>query len=205
MGNNSYWQVAGLNMSHFASFALVVLVSLQLVTSAPFFDLKLPFLEIRREGKGIDDGYGAPEDGYGVPEDGYGVPEDSYGAPQDTYEEPKPSYSPTVSPCGYKPTTTTTTEAPQYGAPRHQKPVFPDIFGIIGDILKPKQENNNTPYDCLSAPEEGYGVPQATAYEAPTQESNYEAPQADSYEAPQAASYEAPQADSYEAPEAPSY
>merc|ERR1712150_443345 len=186
MGNNSYWQVAGLNMSHLASFALVVLVSLQLVTSAPFFDLKLPFLEIRREGKGIDEGYG--------------VPEDSYGAPQDTYEEPKPSYSTTVSPCGYKPTTTTTTEAPQYGAPRHQKPVFPDIFGIIGDILKPKQENNNTPYDCLSAPEEGYGVPQATAYEAPTQESNYEAPQADAYEAPQTDSYEAPQTDAYEAP-----
>ena len=127
-----------------------MLVSLQLVTSAPFFDLKLPFLEVRREGKNIDDGYGAPSDGYGVP--------DGYGAPQDTYEESKPSYSTTVSPCGYKPTTTTTTttEAPQYGAPRHQAPVFPDIFGIIGekigDILKPKQENNNTPYDCLSAP-----------------------------------------------------
>merc|ERR1712172_59080 len=200
MGNNSYWQVTGLNMSHFASFSLVVLVSLQLAASAPFFDLKLPFLEVRREGKNIDDGYGAPSDGYGVPEDGYG-------APEDTYEEPKPSYSTTVSPCGYKPTTTT--EAPQYGAPRHQKPVFPDIFGIIGekigDILKPKQENNNTPYDCLSAPEEGYGVPQATAYEAPTQESTYEAPQADSYEAPQADSYEAPQADSYEAPQADSY
>merc|ERR1712223_933246 len=192
---NSYWQVAGLNMSHFASFALVVLVSLQLVTSAPFFDLKLPFLEVRREGKNIADGYGVPEDGYG--------------APQDTYEEPKPTYSTTVSPCGYKPTTTTTTEAPQYGAPRHQAPVFPDIFGIIGekigDILKPKQENNNTPYDCLSAPEEGYGVPQATAYEAPTQESNYEAPQADAYEAPQTDAYEAPQTDSYEAPKAPSY
>merc|ERR1712141_18387 len=102
---------------------------------------------------------------------------------------------------------------PQCGAPRHQKPVFPDIFGIIGDILKPKQENNNTPYDCLSAPEEGYGVPQATAYEAPTQESSYEAPQTDAYEAPQtdsyeapkAASYEAPQTDSYEAPQADSY
>merc|ERR1739849_31228 len=188
MGNNSYWQVADLNMSHFASFSLVVLVSLQLVTSAPFFEIKLPFLELRREGKSIDDGYGAPEDGYGAP------------APADTYEEPKPSYSTTVSPCGYQPTTTTT--APQYGAPRQQKPLFPDIFGIIGekigDILKPKQENNNTPYDCLSAPEEGYGVPQATAYEAPTQESNYEAPQTDSYEAPQAASYEAPQTDSYE-------
>merc|ERR1711993_92336 len=93
--------------------------------------------------------------------------------------------------------------------PKPQKPVFPDIFGIIGekigDILKPKQENNNTPYDCLSAPEEGYGVPQATAYEAPTQESNYEAPQAESYEAPQTDSYEAPQADSYEAPKADSY
>merc|ERR1712172_39435 len=152
---NSYWQVTGLNMSHFASFSLVVLVSLQLAASAPFFDLKLPFLDVRREGKNIDDGYGAPSDGYGGPEDGY-------------------------------------------GAPGHQKPVFPDIFGIIGekigDILKPKQENNNTPYDCLSAPEEGYGVPQATAYEAPTQESTYEAPQADSYEAPQADSYEAPQA-----------
>merc|ERR1711922_14250 len=158
-------------------------------------ELKFPFLEIRREGKNLDDGYGAP---------------------QDTYEEPKPSYSTTVSPCGYKPTTTTTTEAPQYGAPRQQNPVFPDIFGFIGDkigdvgdrigdILKPKHENNNTPYDCLSAPEEGYGVPQATAYEAPTQESNYEAPQADSYEAPQADTYEAPQADSYEAPHADSY
>merc|ERR1712203_612302 len=177
---------------------LFVLVSLQLAASAPFFDLKLPFLEVRREGKDLDDGYG-------VPEDGYGVPEDSYGAPQDTYEEPKPSYSTTVSPCGYKPTTTTTTEAPQYGAPRHQKPLIPDIFGIIGDILKPKEENNNTPYDCLSAPEEGYGVPQATAYEAPTQESNYEAPQAEAYEAPQADSYEAPQADSYEVPQTKAY
>merc|ERR1712001_577883 len=201
MGNNSYWQVAGLNMSHFASFALVVLVSLQLVTSAPFFDLKLPFLEIRREGKSIDDGYGAPEDGYGGPQDGYG-------APEETYEEPKPSYSTTVAPCGYKPTTTTTTAAPQYGAPRDQGPVFPDIFGFIGNIvedIKSKHENNPTPYDCLSAPEEGYGVPQATAYEAPTQESNYEAPQADSDEAPQADSYGAPQADSYEAPQADSY
>merc|ERR1711953_1113479 len=194
--------LAGRNMSHFTGLALVVLVSLHLVASAPFLELKLPFLEIRREGKNLDDGYGAPEDGYGVPEEGYG-------APQDTYEEPKPSYSTTVSPCGYKPTTTTTTEAPQYGAPRHQKPVFPDIFGIIGekigDILKPKHENNNTPYDCLSAPEEGYGVPQATAYEAPAQESNYEAPQVDSYEAPQVDSYEAPQTDSYEAPESNSY
>merc|ERR1711981_956011 len=110
-------------------------------------------------------------------------------------------------------TTTTTTEAPQYGAPRHQKPVFPDIFGVIGDLLKPKHDiigdilnkHENTPHDCLSAPEEGYGVPQATAYEAPTQESNYEAPQADSYEAPQTDAYEAPQADAYEAPDAPSY
>merc|ERR1711981_982005 len=183
---NSYWQVAGLNMSHLASFALVVLVSLQLVTSAPFLEIKLPFLELRREGKNVDDGYGAPDDGYGVPEAGYG-------APQDTYEEPKPSYS--------------TTESPQYGAPRHQKPVFPDIFGVIGDLLKPKHDiigdilnkHENTPYDCLSALEEGYGVPQATAYEAPTQESNYEAPQADAYEAPQTDAYEAPQADSYEA------
>merc|ERR1712141_795131 len=133
-------------------FALVVLASLQLATSAPFLDIKLPFLEIRREGKDIDDGYGAPQDSYGVPED-------SYGAPQDTYEEPKPSYSTTVAPCGYKPTTTTTTEAPQYGAPRQQAPVFPDIFGIIGDILKPIHEKHNTPDDCLSAPEEGYGVP----------------------------------------------
>merc|ERR1711981_654298 len=118
---NSYWQVAGLNMSHLASFALVVLVSLQLVTSAPFLEIKLPFLELRREGKNVDDGYGAPDDGYG---------------------EPKPSYSTTVFPCGYKPTTTTTTttEAPQYGAPRHQKPVFPDIFGVIGDLLKPKHD-----------------------------------------------------------------
>merc|ERR1712172_101381 len=125
-----------------------------------------------------------------------GVPEEGYGAPQDSYEEPKPSYSSTtVSPCGYKPITTTTTEAPQYGAPRHQKPLFPDIFGIIGDILKPKPENNNTPYDCLSAPEEGYGVPQATSYEAP-QAASYEAPQTDSYEAPEANSYEAPEANS---------
>merc|ERR1711874_836277 len=190
--------LAGLNMSHFPTFALVVLASLQLATAAPFLDIKLPFLEIRREGKDIDDGYGAPQDSYGVPED-------SYGAPQDTYEEPKPSYSTTVAPCGYKPTTTTTTEAPQYGAPRQQAPVFPDIFGIIGDILKPIHEKHNTPDDCLSAPEEGYGVPQATAYEAPTQESNYEAPQAESYEAPKADSYEAPQADSYEAPQADSY
>merc|ERR1711874_332126 len=156
--------LAGLNMSHFPTFALVVLASLQLATAAPFLDIKLPFLEIRREGKDIDD---------------------AYGAPQDTYEEPKPSYSTTVAPCGYKPTTTTTTEAPQYGAPRQQAPVFPDIFGIIGDILKPIHEKHNTPDGCLSAPEEGYGVPQATAYEAPTQESNYEAPQAESYEAPQ--------------------
>merc|ERR1712141_854838 len=114
------------------TFALVVLASLQLATSAPFLDIKLPFLEIRREGKDIDDGYGAPQDGYGVPEE-------SYGAPQETYEEPKPSYSTTVSPCGYKPTTTTTTttttEAPQYGAPRQQNPVFPDIFGFIGDKI----------------------------------------------------------------------
>merc|ERR1712152_21306 len=100
---------------------------------------------------------------------------------------------------------TTTTWAPQYGAPRQQAPVFPDTFGIIGDILKPIHEKHNTPDDCLSAPEEGYGVPQATAYEAPTQESNYEAPQAESYEAPKAASYEAPQTDSYEAPQADSY
>merc|ERR1712203_1054024 len=187
---------------------LFVLVSLQLAASAPFFDLKLPFLEVRREGKDLDDGYGAPEEGYGVPED-------SYGAPQDTYEEPKPSYSSTtVAPCGYKPTTTTTTttEAPQYGAPRQEQPLFPDIFGIIGDkigdiggkigdILNKHENNNNTPYDCMSAPEEGYGVPQATAYEAPAQESNYEAPQVDSYEAPQVDYYEAPQTDSYEAPE----
>merc|ERR1711971_337791 len=185
----SYWQVSRNNMSTLPSFTLVVLVSLQLAASAPFFDLKLPFLEVRREGKNIEDSYGAPEEGYGVPEEGYG-------APQDSYEEPKPSYSSTtVSPCGYKPTTTTTTEAPQYGAPRHQKPLFPDIFGIIGDILKPKPENNNTPYDCLSAPEEGYGVPQATSYEAP-QAASYEAPQTDSYEAPEANSYEAPEANS---------
>merc|ERR1712018_667859 len=190
--------LAGRIMSHFTGLALVVLASLQLAASAPFLELKLPFLEIRREGKSIDDGYGAPEEGYGVPED-------SYGAPKDTYEEPKPSYSTTVAPCGYKPTTTTTTEAPQYGAPRNQKPVSPDIFGIIGDILKPKHENHNTPYDCLSAPEEGYGVPQATAYEAPTQESNYEAPEADAYEAPQTDAYEAPQTDSYEAPQTDTY
>merc|ERR1712226_857145 len=205
--------MGGLNMSHFQTFALVVLVSLQLAASAPFFDLKLPFLEVRREGKDLDDGYGAPEEGYGVPEDSYGVP-------QDTYEEPKPSYSSTtVAPCGYKPTTTTTTtttEAPQYGAPRQQQPLFPDIFGIIGDkigdILNKHENNNNTPYDCLSAPEEGYGVPQATDYEAPQVDSyeapqvdSYEAPQTDSYEAPESNSYEAPQTDCYEAPQADSY
>merc|ERR1719242_631690 len=124
-------------MLRFATFALVVVVSFQLSSSAPFLNIIHDILnpQQRRSGKAIDDGYGVPEDSYGVPEESYGVPEDSYGVPEDnygvpekdTYEAPKPQYSSTPRPC-----TTTTTAAPSYGAPREQQPAFPDILGFIG-------------------------------------------------------------------------
>merc|ERR1711936_1217989 len=174
---------------------LVVVVSLELTASAPFLDF-LPKFQLRREGKEINDGYGAP-----------------------AYSPPKPSYSP----CSYRTTpttatTTTTTPSPSYGAPApaygapepsygaprtEDRPAFPDILGFIGDIagniLNKHNKNNNNEnvnqYDCLEAPlDDGYGVPQA----AP-EESSYEAPQSDTYEAPQSDTYEAPQSDTYKA------
>merc|ERR1719422_2848056 len=164
-------------MYRLATFALVVVLSFQLSSSAPFLNIIQDILnpQQRRSGKAIDDGYGVPKDSYGVPEDSYGVPE------TDSYEAPKPQYSSTARPC-----TTTTTAAPSCGAPREQQPAFPDILGFIGNILN---KHNNNQYDCV--PDDGYGVPSSSAYEVP-QSSSYEAPQESSYQAPEVETYEAP-------------
>merc|ERR1711963_614330 len=98
---------------------------------SPFLlDLLAPHVQVsRREGKQVNDGYGVPDDTYGAP----------VSSTVSSYEAPKYSSS-TVPPCSYQAPTTTTTPPPSYGAPgRHQEqPVFPDILGFIGGILKKK-------------------------------------------------------------------
>merc|ERR1719384_1469494 len=208
-------------MYRLATFALVVVLSFQLSSSAPFLNIIQDILnpQQRRSGKAIDDGYGVPKDSYGVPEDSYGVPEDSYGVPEDGYGAPKPSYSTTTTtlpPCSYEApttTTTTTTAAPSYGAPAQQQKAFPDILGFIGGIgdtiggiiEKHKPQPEAGQYGCLSPPvDTAYGAPESQAYEAP-QADTYEAPQADTNEAPQADTYEAPKVETYEAPKVETY
>merc|ERR1719499_2496456 len=169
-------------MVHIYTSASLLVILLEATSSAPapfLLDLFAPRVSIsRREGKKLSDGYGVPEDTYGAPE--------VSSAP--SYEAP-----------------TTTTPAPSYGAPRDQhQPLFPDILGFIGGILKPKHQEPQS-YGCLSAPvDSGYGVPQDTRYHAPQSES-YEAPESQSYEAPETQSYEAPEPQSYDAPEPQSY
>merc|ERR1712209_137276 len=169
--------------------------------SAPFLLDLFNHGNIRREGKEISDGYGVPADGYGVPEDSYGVPEDSYGAPEVS--------TTTLPPCSgvsYQPTTS----APAYGAPQQQQqPAFPDILGIIGNILKPKQQpatiSSSYEAGCLSPPsDDSYQAPESDAYQAPESDA-YQAPESSSYEAPQVETYEAPESESYQAPETIAY
>ena len=162
--------------------------------SAPFLLDLFNHGNIRREGKEISDGYGVPEDSYGVPEDGYGAPEVS---------------TTTLPPCSgvsYQPTTTS---APAYGAPQQQQPAFPDILGIIGNILKPKQQpatiSSSYEAGCLSPPsDDSYQAPESDSYQAPESDA-YQAPESDAYQAPESSSYEAPQVETYEAPESESY
>merc|ERR1711976_618556 len=179
--------LAGLIMVHI-SYTSVSLFLLSLESSlshpapSPFLlDLLAPHVQVsRRESKQVNDGYGVPDDTYGAPDDTYGAPVSSTVS---SYEAPKYSSS-TVPPCSYQAPTTTTTPPPSYGAPgRHQEqPVFPDILGFIGGILKPKNQESHG-YGCLSAPvEDGYGVPQETSYAAP---------ETDAYEAPEKVSYDA--------------
>merc|ERR1712106_839380 len=156
----------------------------------------------RRNGKSVSN------DGYGVPpvNDGYGAPEvkDEYGAPEistsSTYEAPNaPSYTTTIAPCSYKAPTTT---APSYDAPAPKKHIFGDIFGFIGNLIKPKKQETSS-NNCLTAPQDSsYGAPQDTSYSAP-EESSYNAPEESNYSAPETPVYNAPEEGSatYEAPE----
>jgi len=185
-------------MVHISSIATVLFISCKTSMSAPFLLDLFNHGNIRREGKEISDGYGVPEDSYGVPEDSYGVPEDSYGAPEVS--------TTTLPPCSgvsYQPTTTS---APAYGAPQQQQqPAFPDILGIIGNILKPKQQpatiSSSYEAGCLSPPaNDAYQAPESDAYQAPESDS-YQAPESDSYQAPESDSYQAPESESYQAPD----
>merc|ERR1719493_262235 len=115
-------------MVHIYTSAALLVILLEATSSAPapfLLDLFAPRVTIsRREGKKLSDGYGVPEDTYGAPE--------VSSAP--SYEAP----------------TTTTTPAASYGAPRGQhQPLFPDILGFIGGILKPKHQEPQS-YGCLS-------------------------------------------------------
>merc|ERR1719499_2959174 len=183
-------------MVHIYTSASLLVILLEATSSAPapfLLDLFAPRVSIsRREGKKLSDGYGVPKDTYGAPEVSSAP---SYEAPTTT----------TVAPCSYEAPTTTTTPAPSYGAPRDQhQPLFPDILGFIGGILKPKHQEPQS-YGCLSAPvDSGYGVPQDTSYHAPESET-YEAPETQSYEAPKTQSNEAPESQPYDAPESQSY
>merc|ERR1719225_2524907 len=210
-------------MKQVAVIALV-LVGCMEVSSRPaphpfLLNLLLNHHADRRNGKAVsgnayeappvNDAYGAPEvkDKYGAPEvkDTYEVPETSTAS---AYEAPKaPSYSTTLTPCSYQ---APTTAAPAYNSPK--KHIFPDIFGFLGNLIKPKKQTVSQT-NCLTAPQDSsYAAPQDTAYEAPEatsyeapEETNYKAPETESYEAPKAETYEAPEADGYDAPEESGY